>query len=57
VSYIQFTQKCENCLRTWNAAFGIVGTTVITAAPKVCPYCESLRIVHIGYGWQSTEKA
>lgn len=46
MSYQQFQQKCRECGKTWNAAFGIVGTTIIAEPPKVCPYCKSDKIEH-----------
>src|SRR4051812_17842366 len=45
VSFITFQQRCEDCGKTWNAAFGIVGTTQIAAPPEACPHCASKRIV------------
>jgi hypothetical protein len=51
VSYIQFQQKCKACGESWNAAFGIVGTTQIAAPPKVCPHCGSDQLTKLADGW------
>lgn len=56
MSYQQFTQCCQDCRKTWNAAFGIVGTTQVAAPPKECPFCKSERIVFAGYGWLATNE-
>lgn len=39
MSYIQFQQKCNDCGKVWNAAFGIVNNYQIAAPPEKCPYC------------------
>ena len=41
MSYMQFQQQCDDCGKSWNAAFGIVGTTYIAQPPKKCPHCGS----------------
>lgn len=52
MSYMQFQQKCFDCGKTWNAAFGVVGTTIIAEAPHSCPYCDSKNIKKIADGWE-----
>ena len=47
-----FQEKCDDCGKDWNAAFGVVGMTQIAAPPKVCPYCNSPKISHLAYGWK-----
>lgn len=37
--------------KTWNAAFGIVGTSYIAQPPEVCPYCGSTNLTKIADGW------
>lgn len=54
MSYQQFRQRCTKCNAEWNAAFGIVGTTIIAQAPTECPHCKSPEIEHAGYGWDWT---
>jgi DNA-directed RNA polymerase subunit RPC12/RpoP len=49
---MQFQQRCEDCKATWNAAFGIVGTTYIAQPPTECPHCKSKNIVHHADGWK-----
>jgi DNA-directed RNA polymerase subunit RPC12/RpoP len=56
MSYIQFQQKCLECGKTWNAAFGIVGMTQIAASPKVCPHCQSERVEKHADGWADIKK-
>jgi rRNA maturation endonuclease Nob1 len=53
MSYMQFQQQCEDCKKTWNAAFGIVGTTYIAQPPEVCPYCGSKNLVKIADEWKT----
>ena len=52
MSYMQFRQQCEDCKAIWNAAFGIVGSTVIARPPSKCPKCESEKIGHFADGWE-----
>lgn len=54
MSYMQFQQRCQECKKEWNAAFGIVGVTQIAAPPKVCPYCKSDKLEKIANGWKLT---
>lgn len=51
MSYMQFQQQCELCEKSWNAAFGIVGTTQIAAPPVKCPHCGSEKIKKIADDW------
>lgn len=51
MSYIQFQQRCADCGQSWNAAFGIVGTTRIAEAPEKCPHCGSDEISKCADGW------
>ena len=51
MSYIQFQQQCADCGQSWNAAFGIVGTTQIASPPSVCPFCQSEHISKSADGW------
>jgi DNA-directed RNA polymerase subunit RPC12/RpoP len=51
MSYIQFRQKCEECGKEWNAAFGIVGSTIVAEPPKECPRCKSEKIIKIADDW------
>jgi hypothetical protein len=51
MSYMQFQQQCEDCGESWNAAFGIVGTTYIAQPPTECPYCNSPKIKKIADYW------
>ncbi len=51
MSYMQFQQTCKDCGATWNAAFGIVGTTQIAAPPMRCPRCGSASILKCADGW------
>ena len=46
-----FQQVCLSCKETWNAAFGIVGTTQIVAPPLECPHCGSTDITKLADGW------
>lgn len=50
-----FRQQCGNCRSIWNAAFGIVGTTVIAKSPHECPFCFSPEITKYDDGWQLTD--
>ena len=52
MSYQQFQQKCKDCEATWNAAFGIVGTTVIAEPPHNCPKCQSTNVEFHKPGWK-----
>lgn len=47
-----FQQKCDDCGAEWNAAFGIVGLTIVAQPPKVCPKCQSTKIKHLAHGWK-----
>lgn len=51
MSYIQFQQRCADCGQSWNAAFGIVGTTRIAETPERCPHCGSDKISKCADGW------
>jgi DNA-directed RNA polymerase subunit RPC12/RpoP len=51
MSYMQFQQKCLDCSETWNAAFGIVGTSIIAQPPDKCPKCGSKNITRFADGW------
>lgn len=53
MSYMQFQQQCADCEEKWNAAFGIVGTTIIAQPPTECPKCNSKNIVKVadGFDW------
>lgn len=51
MSYMQFRQRCDDCQKQWNAAFGIVGTTMIAEPPRECPHCGSVNIKHVANGW------
>lgn len=51
MSYIQFRQQCDECKESWNAAFGIVGTTRIAQPPDKCPHCGSEKISKIADDW------
>lgn len=51
MSYQQFRQQCHDCKLIWNAAFGMVHTTIIAEAPKSCPGCGSPNISHYAHGW------
>lgn len=52
MSYMQFQQRCEDCGKHWNAAFGVVGMTVIAAPPNACPHCGSRNIVKHADGFE-----
>lgn len=52
MSFIQFQQRCKDCKKEWNAAFGIVGTTQIASAPTKCPHCKSENIEISANGWK-----
>jgi hypothetical protein len=52
MSYIQFRQSCSDCGEEWNAAFGIVGTTIIAQPPEKCPKCGLKNINKIEDGWE-----
>ena len=52
MSYIPFQQKCSDCQAEWNAAFGVVGMTVIAQPPVVCPECGSANITKMADGWK-----
>jgi hypothetical protein len=47
----QFQQRCKACQKSWNAAFGIVGTTYIAQPPTECPYCGSTELEKIEDHW------
>ena len=51
MSYQQFRQHCLDCKLIWNAAFGIVHTTIIAEPPKICPGCGSIHIEHYANSW------
>jgi hypothetical protein len=51
MSYMQFQQECKECHKTWNAAFGIVGTTQIAAPPEKCPHCGCTELETIADHW------
>jgi len=51
MSFITFRQQCDECLESWNAAFGIVGTTQIAAPPTKCPKCGSENLSKIADEW------
>jgi hypothetical protein len=51
MSYFQFRQRCRNCKQEWNAAFGVVGTTIIASPPLVCWVCKSPDIEKTGEEW------
>jgi DNA-directed RNA polymerase subunit RPC12/RpoP len=55
MSYMQFQQRCGDCGAEWNAAFGIVGLTVIAQPPIECPYCKSVNISRLEEGWKIRE--
>lgn len=52
MSYIRFQQQCKKCNAAWNAAFGIVGTTIIAEPPKKCPECGSSQIEKVADSWK-----
>jgi len=52
MSFMTFQQVCLSCKKTWNAAFGIVGTTQIAAPPLECPHCGSTDITKFSDGWK-----
>lgn len=54
MSFMTFQQVCLSCKETWNAAFGIVGTTQIAAPPVECPHCGSTNITKFADGWKTT---
>jgi hypothetical protein len=54
MSFMQFQQQCDDCKEIWNAAFGIVGTSIIAEPPKHCPKCDSRNISKIADGWKIT---
>ena len=39
MSFITYQVQCENCGKTYNTAFGIVGMTQIAAPLEKCPEC------------------
>ena len=51
MSYMQFQQRCKDCDEHWNAAFGIVGTTIIAQPPAECPKCGSTKLTRMADGW------
>lgn len=55
MSYMQFQQECKECHKTWNAAFGIVGTTQIAAPPEKCPHCGCTELTKIADHWTPPE--
>ena len=50
---MQFRQQCVACKKIWNAAFGMVGTTLIAEPPEKCPHCGSAQIIHYAPGWDA----
>jgi hypothetical protein len=52
MSYMMFQQQCKSCDHKWNAAFGIVGMTVIAAPPEKCPACQSTEIEKVADKWE-----
>ena len=54
MSFQQFQQRCEDCGEEWNAAFGVVGTTILAEAPQKCPKCGSANLKTIAHGWKIT---
>lgn len=52
MSYMQFRQQCFDCKKIWNAAFGMVGHTIIAQAPDKCPHCGSVNIGYYAEGWE-----
>lgn len=55
MSFITFRQKCNACGQSWNAAFGIVGTTRIASPPPQCPHCQSEDLVKVADGWLNAD--
>jgi hypothetical protein len=55
MSYQMFRQKCLDCEECWNAAFGIVGTSIIAQPPTECPKCKSKRISKFADGWEMSD--
>lgn len=51
-----FQQRCDDCKREWNAAFGITGTVYTALPPTSCEYCKSTKITRIAEGWKKDEK-
>lgn len=57
MSFIPFQQACKSCGKSWNAVFGIVGTSYIGGPPVVeCPHCGSSDLEKIADGWKMEEK-
>jgi DNA-directed RNA polymerase subunit RPC12/RpoP len=53
MSFMQFQQRCDDCGKDWNAAFGIVGMTQIAAPPQKCPHCGSEKLTKLADGWKT----
>lgn len=56
MSYIQSTIQCQTCHKTYNVAFGIVGTTVIASWPTACPNCGGKELIKVSNGWNATKE-
>jgi hypothetical protein len=54
MSFMQFQQRCEACRAEWNAAFGIVGRSIIAEPPVKCPKWGSKAITKIADEWKIT---
>lgn len=52
MSYQQFRQRCQACKAEWNAAFGVVGQSVIAQPPVECPECGSTKLEKIVEDWE-----
>ncbi len=52
MSYMQFQQRCRECGEEWNAAFGLVGMTLIAQPPVKCPRCGAANISKFADGWK-----
>lgn len=48
MSYNLFRQRCAECGAIWNAAFGMVATTLIASPPGECPHCGAGEIAYAG---------
>jgi len=52
MSFIQFRDRCQDCGLEWNAAFGMVMTSIIAQPPTQCPGCGSKNFRKVAYEWK-----
>lgn len=44
MSFIIRRQRCGDCHKEWDAAFGVIGNSIAWKLLEQCPHCESMKI-------------